>query len=371
MIETQKIIDSCNDCGACVKSCEFLSHYCESPKDLAKRFKKNPLENIELLYSCSLCGLCKRVCKLDLSPGDMCLETRRRIFSRSHEDALPKDFVYDFVVPKLSGIRAHQFLSTSSLFTLSRAPESGKGTTPKTVFFPGCSLPAYSPELVIKSFQYLRKKIPGTGIVLNCCGKPSNDKGDRERFKMIFANTINTFSRLGVKEVIVGCINCHKVFRENSDIKLRTLYEVMLEKGLPKTASGKGQIISVHDSCPARYRPEIRNAVRTILSESGFRIEEMQFKGEVTRCCGAGGCAPTGNTALSDRHTRKRVSQSKGLLVTYCAHCRERFSSYTPSLHVLDFIFSKPDKKHVTESHDSLTNWLNRWYLKKRLQLIR
>lgn len=371
MIETQKILDLCNDCGACVKSCEFLSHYCESPKELAKRFKKNPLENIELLYSCSLCGLCKRVCKLNLSPGDMCLETRQRIFSPSHEDTLPDDFVYDFVVPKLTGIRVHQYLSTSSFFTLSRRSESGNGLTPKTVFFPGCSLPAYSPELVIKSYQYLREKMPGIGIVLNCCGKPSNDMGDRERFKTIFTDTINTFSRLGVDEVVVGCINCHKMFRENSDIKLRTLYEVMLEKGLPKTVSGNGQIISVHDSCPARYRPEIRDAVRAILSESGFKIEEMQFKDELTRCCGAGGCAPRGNTTLSDRHTRKRVSQSKGQLITYCAHCRERFSSYTPSLHVLDLIFRTSSTNHLKEYNDSWRNWFNRWYLKKRLQLTR
>ncbi|RJQ46840.1 MAG: (Fe-S)-binding protein, partial [Nitrospiraceae bacterium] len=261
--------------------------------------------------------------------------------------------------------------STSSFFTLSKGPESRDGTTPKTVFFPGCSLPAYSPELVLKSYQYLRQVIPGAGIVLNCCGKPSYDMGDAKRFKTIFDNTVKTFKDLGVEEVVVSCINCHKMFRENSDIKLRTLYEVMLEKGLPKTVSGNGQIISVHDSCPARYRPEIRNAVRAILSESGYRIEEMQFKNELTRCCGAGGCAPTGNTALSDRHTRKRVSQAKGLLVTYCAHCRERFSSYAPSLHVLDFILSRPGKKHFREYHDSWINWLHRWYLKKRLQLIR
>ena len=301
----------------------------------------------------------------------MCLETRRRIFSPSRGSALPEDFVFDFVVPKLNGLRGHQFFSSSPFFTLSKGPDTVKGINPKTVFFPGCSLPAYSPELVIKSYKYLRKKIPGTGIVLNCCGKPSNDMGDSEKFRKIFTDTVNTFSRMGVEEVIVGCINCHKVFRENSDLKLRTLYEVMLEKGLPKTPSGKGRVVSVHDSCPARYRPEIRNSVRTILSELGFRVEEMQFRGEVTRCCGAGGCAPTGNTALSDRHTRKRVSQAKGLLVTYCAHCRERFSAYTPSLHVLDFIFSKPDRKHISEYHDSLINWINRWYLKKRLQLTR
>ncbi|MHB8835216.1 MAG: heterodisulfide reductase-related iron-sulfur binding cluster [Candidatus Methylomirabilia bacterium] len=371
MIETQKLINSCNDCGACVKNCEFLSHYCESPRDLAKRFKKNPLENIELLYSCSLCGLCKRVCKLDLSPGDMCLETRQRIFSPSLGDALPEDFVYDYLVPKLYGSKVHQDLSTSPFFALDKGPDSGNGTTPKTVFFPGCSLPAYSSELVIKSYRYLREKMPGVGIVLNCCGKLSNDMGDKERFKKIFDNTLESFSRLGVEEVIVACINCHKMFRENSGIKLRTLYEVMLEKGLPENVAGNGQVVSVHDSCPARNRPEIRKAVRTILSESGFMIEEMQYKNEFTQCCGAGGCAPKGNTALSDRHTRKRVGQATGQLITYCAHCRERFSSYTPSLHVLDLIFSTSSQRHIKEYNDGWMNWFNRWYLKKRIQLTR
>ncbi len=170
---------------------------------------------------------------------------------------------------------------------------------------------------------------------------------------------------------MVACINCHKIFTENSDIKLRNIYEIMAESGLPESNMVEGQQITIHDSCPARYSPKIRNAVRKIASQMNFRIREMKFKNEVTQCCGAGGCSPMGNTALTDRHTKARVTQAKGQIVSYCAHCRERFSIYGPSLHILDLIFGTSYKKPIEEYHDSWRNWLNRWYLKKRFQLMK
>jgi len=42
-----------------------------------------------------------------------------------------------------------------------------------------------------------------------------------------------------------------------------------------------------------------------------------------------------------------------------------------PSLHVLDLIFGSSYKKHTEEYHDSWRNWPNRWYLKKRFQLMK
>ena len=370
MSETQKLLELCDDCGACVRTCTFLRHYCDTPTELAKRFKRNPLENIEIPYSCSLCGLCQRICHLDLHPGNMCLETRQKIFQTQQKDALPNDFVYDYMIPRLKSFRNHQIISTSPVFTLNKIGKKNK-PTPKSVFFPGCSLPAYSPGLVLKAYQYLQNKIPGIGIVLNCCGKPSRDLGDKNRFQKIFERTLKEFSRFGIEEVVVACINCHKMYRENSDIKLRTIYEIMAEKGLPESISGEGKKITIHDSCPARYRPEIRSAARQIASRMNFSIGEMQFKNEVTQCCGAGGCSPLGNTALADRHTKTRANQAKSQIVSYCAHCRERFSTYGPSLHILDLIFGASYNKHTEEYHDSWKNWLNRWYLKKRFQIMK
>ncbi|MDP6178619.1 MAG: (Fe-S)-binding protein, partial [Desulfatiglandales bacterium] len=265
MSETEKIIGSCDDCGACVRTCTFLRHYCDTPKELAIRFKRNPLENIEIPYSCSLCGLCERICPLDLYPGAMCLETKEKIFQPQQEDTLPSDFVYDYMIPRLKSFRNHQIISTSPFFTISKIPKNNKAT-PRSVFFPGCSLSAYSPRLVLKAYQYLQQKVPGIGVVLNCCGKPSWDLGDKDRFRKIYERNIKEFSRLGIEEAVVVCINCHKIFRENSDIKLRSIYEIMADMGLPESVSREGHEITIHDSCPARYRPEIRNAVREIAS---------------------------------------------------------------------------------------------------------
>ncbi len=370
MSETEKLIELCDDCGACVRTCTFLRHYCDTPRELAKRFKRNPLENIEIPYSCSLCGLCQRICHLNLHPGDMCLETRQKIFKTQEKNALPNDFVYDYMIPRLKGLRNHQIMSTSSFFTLEKVAKN-KAPGLRRVFFPGCSLPAYSPGLVFKAYRYLQQKMPGIGIVLNCCGKPSRDLGDEDRFKKIFEGTLKGLSLHGVEEVVVACINCYKMYAENSDIKLRNICEIMAEKGLPSPVSAGGQEITIHDSCPARYRPEIRKAVRQIVSQMNFRVTEMKFKNETTQCCGAGGCSPLGNTALADRHTQARVGQAKSQIVSYCAHCRERFSTCGPSLHVLDLIFNRSFNKQTEEYHDSWRNWLNRWYLKKRFQLMK
>jgi Fe-S oxidoreductase len=367
MSETGKILKNCTDCGSCVKACNFLKHYCDSPRELAKRFARNPLENIEIPYSCSLCGLCQRICKHDLYPGGMCHETRVKIFQPLQAKETPDDFIYDFVTPRLKGIRNHQIFSSSSIFALNQGPATSKGELPKRVFFPGCSLPAYAPSLVDKAYQYLRGKMPGLGVVLNCCGKPSKDMGDMARFDKIFNNTLNEFARHGVEEVVLACINCHKTFRENSAIRLRTIYEVMAEEGLPETAvPGSGEV-TLHDSCPARHQPVIRQAIRTILTQLGYQIHDFRFNREMTQCCGAGGCAATGNTTLAGRHTRDRAAQAKGMVVTYCAHCRERFSSQVPALHILDLIFGAPYNKALTEAHDGWQNWFDRWYLKRKL----
>ena len=366
--ETEKILEECTDCGACVKVCGFLKHYCDSPKELAKRFVRNPLESIEALYSCSLCGLCQRICQLDLYPGGMCHETRKKVFQPLRGKRLPDDFVYDYVTPRLESTRYHQIFSTSSIFALSRGPDEGEGSMPKSVFFPGCSLPAYSPDLVQKAYRYLREKIPGIGVVLNCCGKPSKDMGDMDRFRRVFNGTLDEFARLGVEEVVLACINCHKTFTENSDIKVRTIYEVMVEKGLPEPASDGGRQVTIHDSCPARYRPEIREAVRALVTRLGYDIHELRFKNELTQCCGGGGCAPSGNTTLADRHTRDRAAQARGPVITYCAHCRERFSSQVPALHILDLVFGFSYMKPLAEAHDGWRNWLGRWVLKRKLK---
>jgi hypothetical protein len=45
--------------------------------------------------------------------------------------------------------------------------------TIKRLFIPGCSLPSYNPETVCNILEYIQEKLPGTGTILKCCGKPT------------------------------------------------------------------------------------------------------------------------------------------------------------------------------------------------------
>jgi hypothetical protein len=48
-----------------------------------------------------------------------------------------------------------------------------------TVFFPGCALPGTRPDAVSELFEALKQVIPNLGIVLDCCLRPSHDRGRR------------------------------------------------------------------------------------------------------------------------------------------------------------------------------------------------
>ena len=74
----KRIIEKCTECRLCVKECDFLQHYRESPKELAEKFSAGGYrERPEVPYSCNLCNLCEVVCPEGLNVGRMCLEQRR------------------------------------------------------------------------------------------------------------------------------------------------------------------------------------------------------------------------------------------------------------------------------------------------------
>ena len=230
--------------------------------------------------------------------------------------------------------------------------------------------------------------------MLDCCGKPSRDMGDQTRFENMSRKLSEKFAKLGVEEIIVACPNCRSVLLKNSGVRVSTVYEIMAREGLPGGARNNSHYtewvaqnrlpcsgleaesmpaasVTIHDSCPARYAPSVRGAVRDVADQMGLRVDEIKFKNGSTKCCGAGGCAAMGNTALADRNAKARAEQANSLVVTYCANCRERLSSYVPAVHILDIVFESGYQRPTREYRDGWQNWLNRWILKKKLQLRR
>jgi len=333
MNEVDRIAEDCLDCGICVEDCEFLSSYCDSPRELAEKFQAGFFREEPMVpYSCNDCRLCQELCPEELDIGKMCRELRQELVK---EGLGP--------LPGHRFVRKNQDFSASDSFTLAQ-PDPAQDKCER-VFFPGCTLSGYSPSLTLKTYDYLRQKLPGTGIVLGCCGEQTLCLGDEARFQEVLAETLNMIKQLGTSEVIVTCPLCYKTFKAHApELNLTFVTETLQGVGLPEGVKVNGQTFSLHDSCSARWEKGIQDSVRALVKETGHQIEEMEYSREKTRCCGLGGMVPFVNMELGGKITKRRVEEASHDILTYCASCREAFAPYKPAIHILDLIFN-PDWK--------------------------
>lgn len=325
----------CLACGTCTAGCpvrEIDSKF--NPRKIARMvllgvesyFKENP----EIPYSCNLCGLCQETCPYGLNIGDLCLALREQLV----EDGIGP-------LPKHKIIEEEKEFVTSSAFTISLPdPDAAECTR---VFFPGCNLAAYSPAMVMKVWDFLRAKLPGTGIILRCCGALSDELGLSSEFKEAQQALENEVHKLGATELITGCPDCYYHIKQcTPNYRLISLYEIMAEVGIPEVPKGNDQIFTLHDSCKTRWEKEIQDSVRKLLVSMGYQIEEMRYSRELTRCCGQGGLTVGLNPFRVFSIAKLRLGESHHDILTYCASCREGFASLKPSLHILDLMFN-PD----------------------------
>ncbi len=352
-------------CSECVKNCTFLRHYVqgfpaterELVQILAERGEAEPV----IPYSCHICGLCQAVCPKDLHAGQACLEVRERLVAQGKAPLAPH-----------KGVQNYVRWGTHPTFALSRPdPATGKA---RRVFFPGCSLPGHSPHLVKAAYAYLRERLPDTGILLNCCGAPSQLLGERQMLEQVAGGVARELAKLGATELIAACTHClHTIQDLLPGIKTRSIYEVMVETGLPQGLDGsRAEIFNIHDACGARQAPQIHEAVRRLLKDAGHEFSEMAHTRERSICCGSGGMVPAVAPALAKEMTEARLTEAKFDLVTYCAACRARFAAAgRPSLHLLELIFNPNWRRARTVAPaGSLTRWIRRWRLKRYMEKL-
>ncbi len=357
-----KIMDDCFECHKCVRNCSYLEKYCDSPKDLAEQFQHPVQDQLDIPYLCNVCGLCKTICPKDLDIGALCMEARQQLVRLGMGP-----------LPQHGSVRTNQKWGTSKHFTLS-LPDVATGKC-KRVFFPGCCLPGYSPFLTVSTYNYLRKCLPDTGIVLNCCGTPTYLIGDLKGFKTIFNAAVKQIRDMGAEEIIFACPDCFHTFKNFvHDMKLTTVYQIMAEKGIPDPVVKAGnRAFSIHDSCITRHESDLQESVRYLIKSIGYGIEELDCSREKTRCCGAGGMIATVDPEFFMKVVKERGNESPYDYVTYCAGCRLTFAfAEKPVLHVLDLFFRTDlDKWRLKPPPNPFAKWWNRLRLKKTFQRMK
>lgn len=355
----------CVGCNACMKGCPMLDIFCDSPKTLLESILKSGEVSYNLMYACTNCGYCSEVCKAGVKLDSLFMQMRTMAM-HENEGKLPSKF-------KQKTVANHQKNSFSPIFSTSVLGES---EVTDTVFFPGCSLMAYSPQLVDDTYQYLKKHIPQIGIYLKCCAKPTIAMGDIKKFKEYSDVLKEEFEKNGVKRIITACPNCYNTLSDSlNSIKIESLWEVISEFGIPQNIKGKGLEINanfaLHDPCASRDLDNTHKAVRQILEEIGINYKEMKYNKRKTLCCGSGGMVSVTSPVVAQNQNKRRAMESDAeYMITYCQECVQSLErGGKKSIHLLDLLFDKSIYNSLRQKkQSSIKHWHNRYIGKKIIE---
>lgn len=338
----ETVAAKCVECGQCTDECDFLTTYGKTPKELANEalntsFSDNPV----LPYSCNICGYCQNLCPENLNLGLMIMEAREKL-----------------VLERIGPLPSHQPTVEGQEFYISdnfRIACAGAESGPcDAVFFPGCALSAYSPDVVKETYSYLKKQYVNLGIALGCCGGPSELIGKTDYANKITEKLEQDIKNLGASEVIVACPYCYKrLNKQLTDVKPISLYKVLSETSAKFPDKGNN-IYTIHDPCSARGQPEIQDAVRALISKAGYTIDEHVHNRDNTHCCGMGGMVFLANSTVGAAKAERTIKESSHDLVTYCATCRDIFSGQGKKcVHLLDLLFGKNPAQQASKVPNS------------------
>jgi Fe-S oxidoreductase len=343
----------CIECKLCRKECHFLRKY-GSPKHIADTYDPASAKDQLMPFECSLCQLCAAVCPVKINPAAMFLEMRREAVDRGAQDFSNYGVILNY-----------EKRGTSSRYSYYALPENCD-----TILFPGCTLPGTRPDKVKSLFDHLRQTVPSLGIVLDCCTKPSHDLGREKHFQAMFSEMQEYLLRHGVKNVLVACPNCYRVFKEyGGSLRVQTVYEHLAATSLPATANVTGTV-TVHDPCVTRDEAQIHATIRRLAAEKSLTIQEMKHHGRKTICCGEGGSVGCVNPDYSRGWSMKRQGETGGVrILTYCAGCANFLGSLHPTSHILDLLF-EPEATLAGTVKISKAPWtyLNRLRLKSHFK---
>jgi len=389
--------------------CDFCRSYC----DLTDFYNKWPLRIRDeimattlpgsaevkmtpakrLLSTCNQCGLCLETCPEDIDLGGLILAGRKSMhrqkkapwvfhdfwlrdmdFANGEKAALagvPGQALVDAAeksqagapgqspagVPGSAGQTAGMAENPRQTAGMAENPRQTAGAC-EYAFFPGCQLGASDPGLVKSAFRYLQDKRPGTGLLLRCCGAPAEWSGDEEKFEGEIASINKLWTELGKPTLILACPTCEKKFKTYmADIPVISLYEIMDQWGCPQTRESyvpqPDTVYSVFDACAARKEPGMKEAVRRLAENTGYRLEPLKRHDAYEQCCGYGGQPGVANPEYAEFVAQKRIAESANPYITYCVNCRDIFiEAGKEAVHILDLLFGggKPPKEPVTVS---------------------
>jgi len=132
----------------------------------------------------------------------------------------------------------------------------------------------------------------------NCTGDSARRLGNEYLFSMMAEQNIETLKGYGVKKIITACPHCLQTLKNDYKdyggdfevVHATTFIADLISKGRIKFDKKVEETITYHDPCyMSRYEGDIDSARMIASSIPSLKVKEMEWSGERSVCCGAGG----------------------------------------------------------------------------------
>ncbi len=209
----------------------------------------------------------------------------------------------------------------------------GRGSA--RVFYPGCSLPAADPELVLRAYEWLKARDPEIELWSDCCGMPLEKFSSKEAAERGRAQTREKLRRAGTTEIITACGNCTVQFQSLKvpGLQLTSLYGLLAEEDWGERPNAAPSV--VHHPCSARIDKGLQVDFKRFADRLHLNVVNIDDPKHPLSCC----------LVKSPAALAKREALADSQLVTYCAHCTMSFQKDIPTRHVLQEVFGKPEER--------------------------
>ena len=332
-------VNKCYECNVCLEVCPTHiitkddKYTPVSRLKIAKKILNNqPIEEwmVKSAFFCTQCMACKNVCPVGIEIPNIIGAIRFEMFKRGLAPLPPHKKVLDSILKhgnSVGGDPEKRWEWLPEEYNKKFASDSS------TLFFIGCLSAYMTKDVATSSIKILDKAGVDFRLIKDegCCGAPFLNFGDWENAEKTVKTNLEKFDKLGIKEILVACAGCYKMFKEyypkiaGGEVKVYHIIEVLnkLYKEGKLKIKNLGKKVIYHDPCHLGRLFNIYDEPRNLLNASS-KLIEMDKNREESFCCGANSGVRAAFRDLSVQMALTRVREAKAkaeVLTTSCPFC--------------------------------------------------
>ncbi|MGD8505803.1 MAG: (Fe-S)-binding protein [Candidatus Bathyarchaeota archaeon] len=321
---------------------------------------------VDVLYSCSLCGLCFAECFEDTEVRKAILDTRRRIAQKGlAPDLFIRTAKNVLNTGDVSGTPMDKRLAWLRNLPVRRAEKAD------VLYWIGCVVATRTPNTARAVVNILGKAdvdFTVLGEKEGCCGYVLLASGLWNEAKDVASRMVKRVRETGAGVLVTSCAGCYYTFSKlypevlNVEMPCEVMHASQFANDLIKNGQlelkGLNLKVTYHDPCSLGRHSNVFDEPRDVLKAvPDLRLVEMPLSKRRARCCGAGGGLWSFNYPVSVNSGYVRlandvVSLEVDTLVTACPTCHVNFrhASVKKSLGVRIFDVMEIIGKSITQS---------------------